>query len=257
MSENELKLERNLDDIESSLLKSISQPNCDISCIKNRYLAAVDAYIQVIKDFFSTQDGEGAKIHHMYQATKDLSKTYGKIKVFDADHAMYTYKEYYQGMLSFLDNNISLIGNSDDSQQCDKIKEIGEKDGLFIDSLFVGRNARELETSIYDGVSNLEVLIDFVTELRKAKDYMSETVDKITSLGHYDNIVAKELLIFYCQSTIRFSTRLIKSIFDSYVTLRKSLCSGCCSDEVYQKLQSYSGTSRGEKVQSADGLRLF
>ena len=241
MSANELRLEHNLDEIKESFIKCIHQENCDLSSIRNRFLAAIDAYIQTIKDFFSTKDGEGSKIHDIYKSVSDLSKKYRKVRILDSNYSHFLYKDYYSGMIVFIDNELQSIGNSDTVQHCDRIKEFIEKDSMFIDSLFDdGQNTKYFETSVYDGMANLELLIDFINELSSKKDYIGKLIDKIESLGSSTNEAAKKLVIFYALSTIRFSTKLIKSVFDDFETLRNSLNSSMVSDDVYNKLDSYT-----------------
>ena len=171
----------------------------------------------IIKDFFSDNDGEGERIRMVYQKTSNYASTYPKIKLIDMNWVNHQYNEYIDGMKVFINTKLQSIDQCSPEEETDRIREFIEKDRNFIASLFEGVNKKDTEPSeLKDALGNLEVLIDFLPELNSKVEYASVIKRDIEDVGEADHPVGIELIRLYALSTIHFSKNLILVTFDSF-----------------------------------------
>lgn len=180
--------------------------------IRDLTSSIITHYRKLIKDFFSSDDGEGDHIKKIYANLHDYNPCTKRINIQDINSAFNTYMNYMNGMKVFIDN---VMGRSDDTHG--KISKYMDKDVSFVESLFGnGSNAKHVDSvTIQEAMVNLEVLIDFLPKLNSCSDYMDRLLTPCRAETQNKD-VCKQLMRFYLLSVLRFTARLIENVFDSF-----------------------------------------
>ena len=196
--------------------------SCDVLSIMKQI---EKSFSDNIKDFFSDSHGEGERIRIVYKKVSDFTARYPRINIQDINWSNHLYKEYNDGMRMFISNELQSSDTSDTSVMKERIETFTEKDKAFIESLFEGgSNVKTAEgVRIKDALCNLEVLIDFIKEMEDRTSFIESSRIKIEDFGNKNEDVAEALMKLYLLSNIRFSEKLISSIFESFEQIVSSM----------------------------------
>lgn len=216
MEQKYCALKEVLNNTETEIDKNIKETE-SISDMVTELSGMCSKYTQIIKDFFSDADGEGARIRTIYDKTSDFSSRYPKVALPDINWVNHQYNEYLDGMKTFIDSKIQSIENCNPDEESSKISEYIEKDSNFIDSLFDGVNSKTNDPcEIKDALGNLEILIEFLPQMQSKTSYAEKIKATVNNAGEPSNPISQNLMRLYTLSTNHFSAKLISSTFDSF-----------------------------------------
>lgn len=215
------QLKSKMDTIYDSYVNSTKDSGCNATCISGKVADTLREYKDIIKDFFSTDDGEGECIKKLYAKSKDYNFAGVKITTPNLKTNKYTYNEYISGMLTFIDNEIANISNTNSMDHQAKLMQFIQKDDDFIESLFGnGTNVQRLEdVDLSSALSNLEVLIEYIPSMTDRVDKLNDIITRLTENGAIDQPVASALVRLYATSTLHYATKLIEGVFSSFVDM--------------------------------------
>lgn len=196
----------------------------DIDEIKKKVLNELVCYTHIIPEFFS-YDREAIKIKELYKKLKDLDFTRNKvISCVDICKAGCTYNEYFEGMVTFINDFISKAqAENEDLTLIEKqLQTAIQGDPLFIDSLFGGKNNEPVEEELTDAIKNVEYLVDYFETLKTMTKTVSDICERANMISSkYEYIINAIKLI--ANSTGAFSCRVIASIVDIYDCINERL----------------------------------
>lgn len=217
-----------------------SSSDLDYNGIIDKTLYILDMYGNVIRTFFSTDNGEANNIKNIYKKLEDLEYSSNKIvDIVDIQGKYETYFEYYTGMVKFINDIISSAYNSKDLSLYDKQIETAKKcDPDFISSLFKN-NEVELTNSTYIFDELIEFYNHICTDFKLAvknfsldpeSDFESETVDNA--------------LLLMMKSINNYCNRFIESTLTSY-------------NIIYNTLYNINDISDSVKLCNTSNFKLF
>lgn len=195
----------------------------DIKTICQEALKELDCYINIIPDFFSYKN-EAIKIKELYKKLKELDYARNKvISCVNIDCAGYLYKEYFDGMYSFIDRFFKEVSsNSENVSLMEKqLQTAIQGDPLFIDSLFGGKNNEPVEVELTTAIKNVEYLVDFLDLLKGMKQMVADVCNRASELSTYEHCVTVVKLIV--TSVCTFSNLTISGIMDIYDSIQCSI----------------------------------
>lgn len=191
------------------------------SLIKN-----IEFYESYIPEFFSS-NGEAKGIKEMYQGIRQSLGTEKSIICADVNQSAHIYREYMEGMISFIhDISKSIFTESTDEMSVyeQKFEKAKQKDSIFIESLYDGKLNEKTEMVLSEAVANVEFLIDFIPELQTMKEcciglhksLINANEDEKKSLLSESLNMLYESVDNYCYSTLM-------NIVNIYTDIRESL----------------------------------
>lgn len=203
---------KKIDDLESNLTNQVMSANSGEE-LRDITSSFVSHFRKLIKDFFSSKDGEGDKIKKMYASVYDYNPCRRRLDIQDMNNCFNTYMTYIDGMNVFINKSMA---DTTSEGLCDTISGYMDKDKTFISSLFGdGTNAKSIENiTVQEALVNIEVLIDFIPKLEACTECIDKLLTQFNTGVNCD--VDKQLMKFYLLSNIRYSSRLIKYVFDSF-----------------------------------------
>lgn len=195
-------------------------------------------YESFIPEFFS-KNGESDGIKSVYSAIKENMVNEKSIISSDITKSGYIYKEYMEGMISFINdisNTVMTESVNDLNTYKEKFEKAKEKDSLFIDSLYNGKLNEQLEMPLSEAVCNIEYLIDFIPELTIMKNQCVDLNESFNDIKESDkkSLINNSLNMLY-ESVDNFCYSTIKNIITTY-------------SNIYDKLFNESSNDKEEEI---------
>ena len=202
--------------IRSDSEKAYSEIN-EINTIRQKVMEELDSYARIIPDFFS-YNNEAVRIKALYKKLHELDYTRNRvINCVDVQRADCLYDDYFEGMIKFVDKFINEAGSGGENTSLmeKQLQTAINSDGLFIDSLFGGKNNESQEDKLTDAISNVEYLVDFLQKIDDMKRIVGDICDRATKTTVTYEYVTKSIRLV-ANSVGSFSARVIKTIMDIY-----------------------------------------
>mgnify|MGYP006957396377 CR=1 FL=1 len=207
-----------------------------IDSLKEIFESAMGYYAhELIPSFFSSGEGEGAKIKDLYKSIQEnyYSKvvTEGTICDVDLNIAGSAYLEYLNGMCTFIgetcDTCIDGEKYAKESAAIDeKMNKAKSHDGEFIESIFGGVNNQATTETILEATRNIEYLIDFMDTIKQDSYQCGCMIDRIKQgmEKHRESIpLLMESARMMTESVNHYVYNTINTIFDSYNAIHNVL----------------------------------
>lgn len=202
------------------------------SNIKSKYerLNSEATYFEsFIKDFFS-QDKEKNQIREMYENIReDMLDTDRKvINVVDVSKSTSMYKEYLEGMISFINDGINIIkeGKEDAIHKFkDQLNKAENNDSIFIESIYGGNLNTAVESNLDDAVTNIECLIEFIDDNKSMINECTKIHDSINDIRSDEKGLLLESADMLYESINNFSYNTLNNIFKTYCSINDALSS--------------------------------
>jgi len=209
--------------IRSDSEKSYSDSN-EVNTIRQKAMEELDCYARIIPEFFS-YNNEAVRIKELYKKLHNLDYTRNKvISCIDVQRACCLYEDYFNGMIKFVGDFINEAGSGGEniSLMEKQLQTAMNADGLFIDSLFGGKNNEYDNEELTNAITNVEYLVDFLQKIKDMQHIIADTCDRATKTSvTYEYIINAVRLV--SNSTGMFSNRVIKSIMDTYEAINNCL----------------------------------
>lgn len=182
---------------------------------------------EMIPGFFSS-GGEGNALRKMYadleQHRYSRFVIESSVPVIDLNVAGHIYKEYLDGMCSFITETCGYCIDGElyakESTTCeDKLQRAHENDGKFIESIFGGSNNSAQNENILESVKNIEFLVSFLDDLKTESATCGVVIDQVKK-GIADHPDSQKLLTestrMMVESVNDYVYHVIRSVFESY-----------------------------------------
>ena len=203
----------NLKTLKNRIEDSIQSSN-DISSLKSEIVSGINEYKSFIPEFFSHTDNKN-KIKDIYKKLKEISYSRNKsISTLDVAYGSAIYREYYNGMVTFIESIIDASKENNDKQLSEfdeKIKLASGADSAFVESLFGGKNNSFKEETLTDAIKNFEYMIDFITIIDKIIEGTN-----ILFVNDVNNLTLLSALKLWSSSVNLFLYNTLSSIIDTY-----------------------------------------
>lgn len=195
-------------------------------------------YESFIPEFFS-KTGEADNIRKMYKDIKDEKNELKTVEYIPVVESATLYNEYIDGMVKFI-NEIKETAITENVADLDafstKFNNAKQNDSAFIESLFNGRLTEKRDVVLTEAVSNVEFVIDFVTNIEEMKNRCNEIKESVNSS---DKNLKTELLEnccnMMCESVNNYCCNMLKTVIDTYQNINKSLYSESTISETKEK----------------------
>ena len=187
-----------------------------------------DNMLNTISDFipsFFSKNGEADGIRSMYKEIRESDNDL-MIECVDVNKASHIYKEYVEGMTSFITEIGSKQFTAEESDLGEYHEKLGvakEKDSDFINSIYGGTLNKPESMPIKEAVENIEYLIDFIPEIDSIHDKCVTLKD--TYEGMDNNILNESLSMLY-ESVENYCYSTVSSIASTYHNIKKTLQDG-------------------------------
>ena len=180
----------------------------DVDKIKCEILSELNFYASLIPDFFS-YNREAKQIKDMYEKLKSLDYSRNKvINCIDVPRAGCLYKEYFDGMVEFINKYLNSVDDRDTLQN--QLITAIKCDPLFIDSLFGGKNNEPANEELTEAVKNVEYFVDYLDMIT----YMRKNIACICDRCHDDAHI--NVLRLIANSVGIFSSKVVYTILETY-----------------------------------------
>lgn len=184
----------------------------------------IEFYESFIPNFFSC-NGEAKGIKVMYESIRQNLDNEKTVTCIDVNKSSHIYNEYIEGMMTFIKDidHLVITENCDEiNSYKEKFEKAKDKDSIFIESLYDGRLNEKIDMPLSEAVSNIEFLIDFISQLKTIKENCSSLYEIVINNKQETK---KELLnesvnmLFesvdnYCYSTIKNIINIYSNIDD-------------------------------------------
>lgn len=202
--------------------ESFTKENVNI----NSLLDNLAFYESFIPEFFS-KNGESEGIKKVYKSIKENMGSEKSIISSDITKSGYIYKEYMEGMTSFINDifNTAITESTDELKSYkEKFEKAKEKDSLFINSLFNGSLNEQVEMPLSEAVCNLEYLIDFIPELSDMKEKCSNLNESYNNIDNNEKeaLINNSLNMLF-ESVDNYCYSTIKNIVTTYSEIQDKL----------------------------------
>ena len=155
-------------------LEVLDKKNEELKSVTDSYKRVIDTltYIEsFIPEFFS-KDGEEKGIRKMYKDIRvamESSSLNNEVPCIDIHHGHCIYKEYLEGMSSFINDINALDEDTELPEFEEKLTTARSNDSAFVKSLYGGSLNAVESASLADATSNIEFLVDFIPDISKFK----------------------------------------------------------------------------------------
>lgn len=196
-----------------------SSSELDYNGIIDKTLHMLDMYGNVIRTFFSTDDGEANNIKNIYKKLEDLEYSSNKIVgIIDIQGKYETYFEYYTGMIKFINDIINSAYNSKDLSLYDKQIKTAEKcDPDFISSLFKNNDV-ELTNSTYIFDELVELYNHIYSDFKLSVKNLS-----LDPESDFENATVNTALLLMMKSINNYCNKFIETTITSYNSIYNTL----------------------------------
>jgi hypothetical protein len=221
----------NIHDATNQVVPSIDNLKSYADAVANE----CESYVKLIPDFFSSH-GEAESIKQMYRKLKELDYTRNRvICVVDIPNVSSIYRDYFDGMVRFINDFISKMTDNTPSANLSNMNEsmdLAKKaDSEFVASLFGGKNGECTDTELTEAVSNVEYLIDFMDHMKdmtNAVKCIFEKSENLISLNNERNTCELNARVLDCVTLVSkslgdYCNKLIKEIFRTYLQIMDTL----------------------------------
>lgn len=195
----------------------------DPKTIGQEIMKELGCYSTIIPEFFSYKN-EAVRIKALYKKLKDLDYTRNKvIPCIKVTCAGYLYKDYLDGMYTFLDKLFKeASSNGENIQLMEKqLQTAIQGDPLFIDSLFGGKNNEVCQEELTDAIQNVEYLVDFLDYLKSISQMVGDVCSRGAECSTYSHSIDAIKLI--ANSVSMFSNKVLGTIMDTYCAIQNAL----------------------------------
>lgn len=187
--------------------------NADEECLEDKFTKELSKESSHIKEFFCCDKCKSI-IKEIYEKIRNNEIPYNKVNTIDVNKVIATYKEYNDGMITFI-KKIMLSNNELDDVVEDKIHKSIERDKDFIEQLF---DDTKSEYSINEAMMNIEYLVDLTKDIEVFVNNMNEF--KLIKSDCEVKYLCEKL---YAKSTSKFIHKLLKSIFKTFDAIKNSI----------------------------------
>lgn len=207
-----------------------------IDSLKEIFESAMNYYAHdLIPSFFSSREGEGAKIKKLYHTLQEnyYNKAVTESVICDVDLniAGSAYLEYLNGMCAFIgetcDSCIDGEKYAKESATIDeKMNKAKSHDGEFIESIFGGVNNQASTETILEATRNIEYLIDFMDTIKQGSYQCGCMIDRIKQgMEHHQEgtPLLMESARMMTESVNHYVYNTISTIFNSYNAIHNVL----------------------------------
>ena len=206
--------------LESKLEKSADMVTMDFS---NEFNKEIGKYSVAIQTFFTGKEDE---IKFIYKSIRENSFPYNRVKCYDINSALIQYKDYFAGLVEFINKIIDLrdTDNIDPSAIQSTIAKINNRDKEFICDIICGSKNELEEMDINDAMKNVETLIDINSTFDDYKNMVSNScniVDK-NNCTKYANEIKAGLRVFIT-SIACFNSKAISEVIKTYDKIHQSI----------------------------------
>lgn len=195
----------------------------NIKTLHTELLDELDFYSGIIPEFFSYQH-EAEKIKALYRKLKTLDYMGNKVvSCIDVERAGSSYREYFEGMVSFINNYIDEACNNGENLPLlqKQLQTAIEGDPMFIESLFGGKNNERQNVELTEAIKNVEYLVDFLDALKCMRTTLNEVIDRCFNTQPSTDLC--KVVTLLTNSVSNFSNRVIYTIMDTYEIINCSL----------------------------------
>lgn len=220
MNESEEKLIKDLDDKRMEF----QTREKTIENLKDK----ISFYESFIPKFFSA-NGEAEGIRMMYEKVEGFDG--GKLTCVDLSHSGCVYKEYLEGMQSFIYEIAS--SSTDITEEVlesfkEKMQVAKNNDSVFIESLFNGTpdiNPME-EMVLTEAVQNVEYLIDFIPQMKTIKESCEKSSGLLGFIPAEESVrhtLVDEGLKMMYESVANYCSGMVKAVLTDYININTIL----------------------------------
>lgn len=198
----------------------------------------IEFYESFIPEFFS-KTGEADNIRKMYKDIRNDKNELKTVEYIPVVESATLYTEYIDGMVKFI-NEIKETAITENVADLDafstKFNNAKQNDSAFIESLFNGRLTEKRDVALTEAVSNVEFVIDFISNIGEMKSRCEEIKESVDSSN---DAIKTELLVncynMMCESVNNYCCNMLKAVIDTYQNINKSLYSESNTTESKEK----------------------
>lgn len=209
-------------------LEVLDKKNEELKSVTDSYKRVIDTltYIEsFIPEFFS-KDGEERGIRKMYKDIRvamESSSLNNEVPCIDIHHGHYIYKEYLEGMSSFINDINALDEDTELPEFEEKLTTARSNDSAFVKSLYGGSLNAVESASLADATSNIEFLVDFIPDISKFKETCESYHNYDTESESPKNTLLKESTEMLYDSISDYCYNAIKNVVSTYESIQKVL----------------------------------
>lgn len=204
---------------------------------KDSIMNELEMYSSFIQEFFS-KSCEADNIKKLFSMIESLDvETVDErcIKFIDLDVADNYYTEYEEGMMTFIQDALQAVISKNEAELASYMVQIDKallNDSNFIHSIIGGENNKSINTSVTNGMSILEKLIDFMVKIGYFKGRISELNLIVVSDDDVNTSLQTKCFNLYYNSLSEYCFTIIRSIIESYQCIINTMLMGRKSDNL-------------------------